>query len=67
MRAQMARSRNIENSSVHESLLPRDQVSMAQNTGLFDLTAIAPNATNIHGVNADMRMQRRMFMQDSIN
>jgi len=36
-------------------------------TQLFDLTAIAPNATNIQGINANTRQLQRRFMQDSIN
>ena len=60
-----------EENSVQESLLPRDQSAYMRNimgsTQLFDITAIAPNATQLHGVNANVRQQQRNFMQDTIN
>lgn len=57
--------------SVQESLLPRDQSAYMRNimgsTQLFDITAIAPNATQLHGINANVRQQQRNFMQDTMN
>lgn len=54
-----------------ELLLPGDSmfggnISNIKSSLTIDLTAIAPNATNIQGVNANSRLMQRRFM-DSIN
>ena len=49
MRANLARKQNQGDNSVNEALLDRDKSSVINGSNtLFDLTAIAPNQTNVH-------------------
>ena len=60
-----------DDNSAHESLLPPDESEIMGNnmgrTQFFEFSAIAPNMTNIQGVNANMRAQQRHFMQETMN
>jgi hypothetical protein len=59
MRSNLTRKTVNPETTVQEALLPRgDQSSIAQNNtqqSLFDLTAIALNATNMQGANTNVR------------
>ena len=63
MRATLNQNRRPDRteSQVGESLLQPDSKVLG---GTIDFSAIAPNATNIHG---NTRIMQRNFMRDSIN